>query len=121
MVLKVNGVNMIPFIAHGGLSWQRSDVDGPNAGRMLNADMQRDRVATKIRWDVICRPVTSAELSKILTSIQPEYVSVEYTDPITNTVKTGTFYSNNVPANFLMISSSGVEYWSGVTFPLIEK
>lgn len=121
MVLNINGTDMVPYIAYGGLAWQRADVDGPNAGRTLDAEMHRDRVAIKIRWDVTCRPVTAAELSKILTAVEPEYVTVQYTDPVTNTVKTGTFYSNNIPANFMMITRGGVEYWTGVTFPLIQK
>ena len=121
MILKVNGVDITPYIAYGGLGWQRADVDGPNAGRTLDAEMHRDRVAIKIRWDVTCRPLTATELSKILTLIEDEYVSVQYTDPVTNTVKNGEFYSNNVPAQFLMISQSGIEYWTGLTFPLIQK
>lgn len=121
MVFKVNGVDMTHYIAYGGLKWQRADVDGPNAGRTLDAEMQRDRVAIKIRWDVTCRPVTAEELSVILTAIEPEYVIVEYSDPVTNTVKTGTFYSNNIPASFMMVNRSGVEYWTGVTFPVIQK
>lgn len=121
MVFTVNGVDMVPFLAYGGLKWQRADVDGPNAGRTLDAEMQRDRVAIKIRWDATCRPVTADELSKILTAIEPEYVTVSYTDPVTNTVKTGTFYSNNVPASFMMVNQCGTEYWAGVTFPIIQK
>ncbi len=121
MVLTVNGIDMIPYIAYGGLKWQRSDVDGPNAGRTLDGEMNRDRVATKIRWDVTCRPVTSSELAKILQAIEPEYVTVTYMDPTTNKKKNGTFYSNNIPAQFLMVNSGGVEYWTGLTFPLIQK
>ena len=121
MVLKVDGVDITPYIAHGGLSWQRSDVDGPNAGRTLDAEMHRDRVATKVRWDVTCRPLKSSELSAVLSAIEPEYVTVTYTDPVTAKVKTGEFYSNNVPAQFLMVNNAGVEYWTGVTFPLIQK
>lgn len=121
MVLKINGTDVVPYIAYGGLSWQRADVDGPNAGRTLDAEMHRDRIATKIRWDITCRPMTSEDLSKVLMLIEPEYVTLDYIDPVTNSEKSGTFYSNNVPANFLMVSKSGVEYWAGVTFPLIQK
>ena len=121
MILKVDGLDMVPYIAYGGLKWQRSDVDGPNAGRALNGDMIRDRIATKIRWDVNCRPLTGAELAAVLTAVQPEYVTVEYTDPLTNTVQTGEFYSNNIPASFAMVRTDGTELWQGVTFPLIQR
>lgn len=121
MVFMVNGIDMIPYIAYGGLKWQRADVDGPNAGRTVDAEMIRDRVAIKIRWDVTCRPVKAEELSLILSAIEEEYVTVTYVDPVTNKTVNGTFYSNNIPAQFMMISSNGVEYWSGVSFPLIQK
>lgn len=121
MVFEVNGIDMVPYIAFGGLKWQRADVDGPNAGRQQNGDLIRDRVAIKTRWDVTCRPLKSDELAKILTAIHPEYVTVRYTDPMTNSIQTGTFYSNNIPASFAMRKPDGTEWWQGVTFPIIQK
>lgn len=49
MVLTVNGIDMIPFIAKQGIKWLRNDVEGPNGGRSQNAYMIRDRIAIKIR------------------------------------------------------------------------
>lgn len=120
MTFTIDGVDITPYIAFGGLSLTRSDVDGPNAGRQINGDLIRDRVATKIRWDVTCRPLTGAECSIVLQSVQPEYVQLTYSDPVTNTVKTGTFYSNNIPATFYM-EKNGVMRWTGITFPLVQK
>lgn len=121
MVLTVNGVDMTPFAAYAGLQWQRADVDGEGAGRVLSGTMIRDRKAIKIRMDVTCRPITAEEQSIILQAIEPEYVTVRYTDPVTNTVKTGTFYSNNIPSTYAMKDRYGKEWWSGLTFPLIQR
>lgn len=121
MILKIGGLDITQYTARGGIKWQRADIDGSNAGRLKNGDMQRDRVATKIRWDVTCRPLSPEEVSKILTAIQPEYVTVSYTDPVSNTVKTGQFYSNNFPMNLLGVVQGGGEVWTGLTFPLIQK
>lgn len=121
MTLTVSGVDMTPYIARNGLKWQRADVDGPNAGRLMNGDMERDLVATKIRFDVTCRPLTGAELARILQAINGEYVTVRYTNPMTNGVTTGTFYSNNYPATLIGTVLNGQEYWSGLTFPLVQK
>ena len=120
MTLTINGVDMLPFIAYQGLKWQRSDVEAPDAGRTLDGIMHRGRVATKIRLDVTCRPLTASEASTVLNAILPEFVSVTYTDPMSGLV-TKTMYSNNNPASFLMRKSDGTEYWSGITFPLIEQ
>lgn len=120
MVFEINGTDITPYIAYGGLQWQRADVDGDNAGRMLSGDMRRDRIAIKIRWDVTCRPLKASELATILRLVEPEYVTLRYTDPVTNSVKSDTFYSNNIPATFGFIRS-GVEWWQGLTFPLIQR
>lgn len=120
MTFSINGFDLTPYIANKGLKWQRSDVDGPNAGRDLTGDLIRDRRAIKIRFDVTCIPVTGAQLSSILTAIEPESYTLTYSDPTTNTVKTGRFYSNNFPVNFGVIKRDGTEYWAGLTFPVIQ-
>jgi hypothetical protein len=121
MTFTVNGVNMLPYIAYQGLKWQRSDVEAPDAGRTLDGLLHRGRVATKIRLDVTCRPLTSSEASTVLSAILPEFVSVTYTDPMAGGTVTKTMYSNNNPASFLMRKRDGTEWWSGITFPLVER
>lgn len=120
-VLKIDGVDITPYIASGGVKWQRSDVDGPGAGRTLDAKLRRNRVASKRRLDVTCRPLTTAEASIVLTAIMPEWVSVEYTDPQEGGVVTRKMYANNNPASFLLPTKDGKDWWSGITFPLIEE
>lgn len=120
MVFKINGLDMTPYIAFGGLKWTRNDVDGPNAGRNMSGTMIRDRVATKIRLDVTCRPLTKTEASTVLKAIKPDTVSVLYTDPMDGTEVSKTMYANNNPAQFLMKKRDGTEWWSGITFPLVE-
>ena len=121
MTFAINGTDITPYIAYGGLKWQRADVDGPNAGRTLDGTMIRDRRATKIRWDVTCRPLTASELSTVLSLIQPEFVLLAYTNPVTNLYTTGQFYANNFPAQLSLITKNNVAYWTGLTFPLIQK
>lgn len=121
MTFAINGTDITPYIAYGGLKWQRSDVDGENAGRTLDGTMIRDRRATKIRWDVTCKPLTGEELSMILSLIQPTWVTVSYSDPVTNGVSSARFYANNFPVQISHITRNGVEYWTGLTFPLIQQ
>lgn len=119
MTLTVNSVNMIPYVAYQGLKWSRNDVESPNAGRTLDGVMHRGRVATKIRLDITCRILTSAELSIVLNAILPQTISVTYSDPMYGNV-TKTMYSNNNPAEYCIKSANGTEYWHNVTFSLIE-
>jgi hypothetical protein len=116
-------LNLLPYLAFGGLQWQRSDIDGSNAGRSLdNAYLYRDRVATKYRLDCTLRPLTTQEAQLVLKAIKPEFVKVTYTDPELGLRENVEMYSNNVPASFMMVQpNSNIEYWSGITFPLIER
>lgn len=120
MTLTINGVDMTPYIAYGGLKWQRNDIDSPNTGRTMDGTMQRGRVTTKIRLDITCRLLKASEVQIVLNTIYPEYVTVTYDDPMYGLV-TKTMYSNNNPAVFHIKKPSGKELWSGVTFPLVEK
>lgn len=119
MILEIDGVNIVPYVAYQGIKWQRNDIDGPNAGRMLDTNMRRNRLGTKIRLDVTCRPLTKEEARVILNAVQPEYVTVRY-DDVQFGEREVQMYSNNIPASFLLKKSDGTEYWGGITFPLIE-
>lgn len=120
MIFEIDGVDITPFIANGGLKWQRSDVDGEGAGRDLSGDLRRNRVATKRRWDVTCRPLTKAEAQIVLGLLMPEWVTVRCDDPEAGLI-TYTMYANNHPASFLLKQPDGTEYWGGITFPLVER
>ena len=119
MTFTVNGVDLTPYVAYQGMKWQISDIDAPNSGRTLDGIMHRDRVASKVRLDITCRPLTMSEASIVLNAIMPEWVTVVYTDPYLGADNTLTMYSNNRPAAFLLDRDGGL--WSGITFPLIEQ
>lgn len=121
MYLEINGVDILPYVAYNdGIKWQRSDLEDPEAGRTLDGLMHRGRVATKIRLDITCRPLTSSEVSIVLNAIMPEYVTVSYLDPQYG-ASVKTMYSNNNPAVHMLIQSDGTEWWKGIQFPLIER
>jgi hypothetical protein len=82
MILKINGLDILPYIEQKGIKWTRNDLDGSNAGRTMDGIMHRERVASKIRLDITCLPLKSEDASLILNAINPEYVEVEYTDPM---------------------------------------
>ena len=116
-----NAVDMVPLVAHDdGFRWQRYDIDDPATGRTLDGLMHRGRVATKIRLDIKCRPLTADELNTVLNAILPEYVTVTYTDPMYGIV-TKTMYSNNNPATHALWKPDGTEWWDGISFPLVER
>ena len=113
--------DITPYIAFGGLKWSRNDVEAANAGRMQDGTMERDRVAIKYRFDITCRPLTADEQAFILTLINPVFVEVQYTDPLTNTTTSDSYYSNNIPSTFAIRHPDGTEWWTGLAFPLIQR
>lgn len=122
MIFSIDGVDITPYIAHGGIKWSRNDVEGPNAGRTQTGLMERDRVAIKYRWDITCRPLTAEEQSTLLTAINPVFVNVTCIDPVTNTIVTKECYSNNFPSTYLIHDAiKNKDYWTGLAFPLIER
>ena len=125
-----SAVDITPYVKFGGVKITYSDLDAPNSGRDLAGLMHRGRVATKVRLDVECKPLTTAEASIVLQAIQPEYVTVTYTDLRAGTNVTKTMYSNNIPATYALRKEYRVpgqqnplvrEYWTGLTFPLVER
>lgn len=72
MRIIVNGIDLAPYVAFQGVKWQRNDVDGPNAGRTLDATMHRDRVAVKMRLDCTCPPLPADKARLVLQAIEPE-------------------------------------------------
>ena len=119
-VFTVNNINLLPFIQEDGLRWTRFDVEAPDTGRTLDGRMHRGRVAVKIRLDVTCRPLTSAEAAVVLSAIAPEFVTAQYEDPMFGSV-TKTMYSNNIPALCATVYEDGTARWEGLEFPLIER
>ena len=116
----INGVSIINYIAEDGIKWQRNDIESEDAGRTLDGVMHRGRVASKVRLDIKCRPLTSSEAMAVLDAIKPEFVTVRYIDPQDGSV-TRTMYSNNIPAICATISPDGTAVWKGIEFPLIER
>ena len=117
MILKINGVDMLSYIAQKGIKWQRNDLDGSNAGRTMDGTMHRERVTSKVRLDITCLPLSSTDAQIVLNAIFPEDVDVEYTDPLYGHVYK-TMYSNNTPASYI---NTTTDMWEGITFPLIER
>ena len=118
--LYIGSGDFTGYIAKDGFNWSRNDLDGPNTGRALDGNLIRDRVATKIRLDITCRPLKSSEVRNLLNAIYPEFVTVRYDDPMQGYVSK-TMYANNNKVKFGTKYTDGEEVWVDITFPLIER
>ena len=120
MQIMIDGTDITGYIKFQGLKWARNDVDGPTAGRNMAGNMIRDRVGTKMRMDISCRPLKDAEHKMLMQLLMPEFISVYYDDPVYGT-GTKVMYANNHDSEYCIKKPNGEEYWHNVSFPLIER
>ena len=118
---NANYTELTPYLALGGLSWSRNDVDASSAGRTQDSKMHRARLGVKARLDANCTPLYAEDMSLVLTAILPEWLSVKFFDPQIGNYREAKMYSNNVKATFLKMNADGTSYWESLTFPLIEE
>lgn len=122
MIFEIDGVDITPYISFEGLKYSTFDLDGPETTRTMDGSLRRSRVATKVRWDVPCRPLRTSEARKIFDLLKNEWVQVRASDLLYG-LRTSTFYSNNNSIAMKISSkvSESEELWEGLSFPLIER
>ena len=122
MIIVLDGLDMRPYLAEGGLEIERNDLDSKKTGRAtMNGKMYRKRVAVKQKMKLTCRSdLTYDEADIIMRTIAPEWVTVRVTIPGRGEI-TARFYSNNVPMICETEHEDGTSTWSGLSFPLIEE
>lgn len=114
-------VDITPYIAFGGLTFSRNDVDAPNAGRDMTGLMHRGRVGVKEKMNINTIPLTKAQSSSIQQLLYPETIEVRVTPyPRTNAAQILSMYSNNVKVTYLIHYINGEDMQS-LSFPLIEN
>ena len=125
LTLKINGVDFLPFVAAGGIEWSRNDVDSSNAGELQDGTMRRDRITMRRKLTITMNSLSTADMKTVQQAIYPQWVEVEFLDPLEGAVITRTFYSNNVACTaarqHTLKSGEQVVKWRGFTFPLIEQ
>lgn len=115
MTITIGSTDITPLIKFGGLTFSRSDIEAPDAGRDLSGLMHRGRVAIKERIDVTTIPLSKTQVATLMALIEPETFSVTVNPyPRTNASKTMTMYSNNIKLTHV------VGDMESITFPLIE-
>ena len=118
MIININGINFKPSAMTIGVQ----DISAPNAGRDQNGYMHKMRITSKVRIQLEWAEPSKALTSQILTAVKSEYFPVQYTDPVSNTIVTKTMYVGDRSAPVRMWgSSSGRQWYSKVSFSLIER
>ena len=117
---QINSLNILSYIQEDGLTFEFWDIDAPDAGRTLDGLMHRNRVATKVKILVTCRPLTSDQVMLIRQALASEYITVRYIDPVSGQTQK-TMYLGNMSMGESIIRPDGTALWKNFTFHLIER
>lgn len=120
----INGVlldgNTLPTPAIKGATFSVQDIDSAETGRNQNGDMIRERVATKIKWQLTFPPLSRKMLAPLLNALSPIQFQFTYPDPYkTSGTTTKTCYvGDRTTPIYSMVS--GVPMWESVSFSIVE-
>lgn len=108
------------LIKFQGVNWSSNSVDAPNAGRSLDAMMNRKLIGFKDKFECQCVPLTTNQLDALTTLLEHEWFKVKVTTT-TGTVTRDMYPGATIKAAYCIHYADGTEMWDGYSFSLIEK
>ena len=92
--------------------YNRYDLDSEDSFRSLSGEMQRDRVAVKVKLECRWNGLTASEMSVILQAMDAVFFDINYFDPFTGGYTTKTFYVGDRSAPVYSIANGKVIFKS---------
>ena len=122
MVFTIGGVDIVPYLPEDGVEWTPNGVDGPDAGRAMNALMYRGLITHKARADISCLWMNKTAAASLYAVLMSEYFTVVTdTVPWVSGTATMTMYSNNAKIKLSTEYTDGTKVYADLSFPLIER
>lgn len=99
------------------------DVSSDEAGRAMDAGalMYKERICQKRKLNLAWRNPDAAAVSRILTAVNPEYISVRYWDAMDGAWETRTFYVGDRTAPLRWFETLDGTRYEELSFDLIER
>lgn len=94
--------------------------DISKAERNARGAMIIERIATKRKLELSWAHLAQAELQQLLQLVAPVFFAVNYPDPQTGAVQTGTFYCGDRSTGALDYRN-GKMRWKDIKFNLVER
>ncbi len=121
---KIAGIaldgNTLPEPAHGGAVFSVQDIDSAETGRNQSGEMMRDRVATKIKWQLTFPPLNRVLCANLLNALSGVTFNFTYPDPfLTSGTTTKTCYVGDRTTP-IYSTASGMPMWENISFSIIE-
>ena len=105
------------------IDWGLQDISGSDAGRVQDANntMYKMRTSQKRKISLAWTNPSMSDASTILKAFNPEYVYVQYLDPMEGAVSVRQFYVGDRSAPFRMIELPNGSVMTTVSFNIIER
>ena len=118
-VFEINGHDYSDDVTE--LKPSRNDLDKDGSGRnILNGDMYRTRIATKLKYSVTFGRLTAARLKDLEDDMDSEFVNIKMLVAKTNAQETKTYYTSTINEG-IQHAVDGNVYYDGVTFDITER
>lgn len=98
--------------------YKLSDVSAADAGRTEDGKMHKMRITQKVHIELAWNYIDTETASQILTAFNPEYLSIQYLDPMAGGYVTKTFYVGDRAAPCYNVA---MDKWTNVAFNIIEQ
>ena len=92
--------------------YNRYDLDSEDSFRSLSGEMQRDRVAVKVKLECRWNGLTASEMSVILQAMDAVFFDINYFDPYSGGYTTKTFYVGDRSAPVYSVAGGKVIFKS---------
>lgn len=101
MLLKIGETDFTNYVAHQGISVTYSTLTTQSA-QNARGDSVFDVINKKVKVAVTFKPLNAAEMSALLTAIEPHNFDITYLDPKTNANITKNVYVSDPAVSVYM-------------------
>lgn len=117
--LQIGGVTVKPPKT---FSVARETIDGDTSGRNASGRMVRDVITVKRKLECEWGPLSTAEISTLLTRIKGDFFPVTYLDPEVGGMVTKTFYAGTPTAPaYSWNEKYQAIMWEGLSVNFVEQ
>lgn len=103
------------------VTYNRYDLDSEDSFRSLSGEMQRDRVAVKVKLECRWNGLTAQQMSQLLQAMDDVFFSINYFDPHQGGYVTKTFYVGDRSAPVYSMVAGGKIMFKSFSANFIEK
>lgn len=114
-LLQIDGVNIL-----APTDLQIGIMDLSKAERNANGTMIIERIATKRKLELQYNYLTRTQLAELLTLVSPVFFQLQYTEPQTDALRTGTFYCGDRSVGLIDVINGEPRY-KDIKFNFIER